>query len=251
MLTGDVGPFSKSHIIPKSFMKRATKSPFKEWDGETRPKRSQTGWYDYGILGRSGEAMIAKFDDVAASCFVDNGFTYSKRRDPLKLDLLRDNFIDGYVYEISRVDTQSLHLFAISLLWRSAVTSLSGFEHITVRARRLEELRQMLLGTEPLSVGDFPAYFIVFDGARELIKMAPSKIKGHPFIRFFLDGVVCYVSPTRRVKTGLAFEQFYVGSDPGLLRVPCVSSASSDHLSFMTKSSNNLVNTFGNPFPDR
>ena len=164
-LTGDIGPFSKSHIIPDAFIRRATDAPFKEWDGTGRPKRLQMGWYDTAILGARGEAVLAKYDDAAAKCFIKNGFTYRTRRDPLDAAILTDRFVPGQIYEISNVDAGVLHLFALSLLWRASVSTIPAFSRVNVRPTRLEEIRLRLLAGDPGSPDEFPAYFSVFCGA--------------------------------------------------------------------------------------
>lgn len=127
LLTGDLGPLRKSHVIPDAFMRRATDAPFKEWDGVGYPKNTFIGWYDTEILGERGEAIIARYESVAASCFIENGFTYRTRRDPMDIARLSDDFVPAQAYEICDVDTDALHLFAMSLLWKAAVSSHSAF----------------------------------------------------------------------------------------------------------------------------
>ncbi|MEX0407944.1 hypothetical protein ABGN05_19995 [Aquibium sp. LZ166] len=230
LLTGEVGPFAKSHIIPDAFMRRASDAPLKEWDGTGRPKRSFTGWYDTGILGHTGEAIIAKYDDAAAKCFIDHGYTYRSRRDPLNLGVLTDKLIPRQIYEIANVNAKTMHLFALSLLWRAAVSTLPACSLITVRPKRLEEIRARLLAGDPGPPDEFPAYFSVFCGAEELPKMAPFQMGQPTFAcRFFLDGVVCYVSPRKHARGLAAFESFFVGRCSDVVNLVCVPSDTSQH----------------------
>jgi len=250
LLTGEVGPFAKSHIIPDAFMRRASTAPFKEWDGTAmRPKRAYTGWYDTGILGHRGEAIIANYDDAAAKCFIERGLTYRTRRDPLDLNVLTDNLVPGMVYEFKNVDSGALHLFALSLLWRAAVSKLAAFELVTLRPRWQEEIARRLLTGDPGPPEEFPAYFAVFCGAEELPKMAPFRLARHPyFYRFFLDGVVCYVSPRKRPKAGPSFEPMYVGRDPQMVSLVCVPSATSEHARRSRAQTEELFNQHGDIF---
>ena len=248
LLTGEVGPLARSHIIPDAFMRRATDAPFKEWDGTGRPRRSFTGWYDTGILGHKGEAIIAKYDDAAAKCFIDQGYTYRSRRDPLNLGTLADDLIPRQIYEIG-VNAKTLHLFALSLLWRAAVSTLPALSLITVRPKRLEEIRLRLLAGDPGSPDEFPAYFSVFCGAEELPKIAPYQL-GRPtfFCRFFLDGVVCYVSPRKNPKGLTAFEGLFVGRYPDLVNLICVPSDTSHHARMVQEQAVELFDQHGDIF---
>lgn len=59
--------------------------------------------------------------------------------------------------------------------------------------------------------------------------MAPFSVPGHPFYRFFLDGVVCYVGRGRANIWSRRLPQLMVGGTPGRLQALCVASLGSDH----------------------
>jgi hypothetical protein len=228
-LVGTVGVFAKAHIIPDAFLQRATDAPFLECGVNSPPRKRFTGWYDQGILGLEGERLIADYDNEAAKCFIENGFTYRARRDPHDLNKLGANFVADQVYEIDDVNTTKLRLFGLSLLWRAAVTSIDAFELVKVSHSHLLDIRARLAARDPGPFTEYPIYFAVFCDAEELMKVAPYRPKNYPFYRFFLDGVVCYVCPRRRIADADQRGLLFAGSETNRLRVPCLLSIGSNH----------------------
>ncbi len=220
---------AKSHIIPDAFMQRATDAPFMESSGTFRSRKMFTGWYDRNILGHAGEKIIASYDSVAAECFISSGLTYRKRRDPSDINRLRDDFVPGEIYEIQGVDITKIRLFALSLLWRAAVSRLKAFELVQIDANQIEDIRHRILSGNPGSYEEFPVYFGVFCGGEELPKLAPFQPKGHPFFRFFLDGVICYISPCRHFKSVKTYGRLLAGAQPDRLNLVCFPSLESNH----------------------
>jgi hypothetical protein len=245
---GTEGEFAKSHIIPDAFMQRATDAPFLECDSQTPPKKRFTGWYDQGILGFEGERLIAKYDDDAARCFIQNGFTYRKRRDPHEINRLGSRFLAGQVYEITNFDTARMRLFALSLLWRAAVTSLEAFTSVRVSPSHLTDIRNRLVSGNPGPPREYPVYFGVFCDAEELTKVAPYRHRNHPFYRFFLDGVVCYVSPRRRVADVGKYGPLLAGSEPDRLKLLCFPSYSSQQKDYTERTAMEIANERGDIF---
>ncbi|MER8948294.1 MULTISPECIES: hypothetical protein [unclassified Mesorhizobium] len=178
-------------------------------------------------MADAGEAIIAKLDDVAAKCFIEKGFTYRKRRNPLDPGELLDSFVPGTIHTVTGINSASVRLFALSLLWRAAVSNLPAFELVTVRPKRLEDLRQRILDDDPGAADEFPVYFAFFCGQEELPKITPFRFERHAFYRFFLDGVVCYVSPTKRPQDVARFSRFFVGRERDTFQMGCLPSSSS------------------------
>lgn len=226
---GTVGQFRRAHIIPAAFMRRAAAAPFMEGDGISRSKKRFTGWYDENILGAEGEALIARYDNAAARCFIGRGYTYRTRRSPIDLNQIVDNFIAGQIYEIDNVDVVQLRLFALSLLWRAAITSLPAFDRIVVSPSHLRDIGARLRAGDPGDYRDYPVQFGVFDGTEELTKMAPMPARSSPIVRFFLDGVVCYVCPRRRWREVEDYGGLIAGYRPDSIALYCHASSGSWH----------------------
>lgn len=228
-MTGTVGTFAKSHIIPDAFMQRVSDAPFMEWGGDGRSKKRFSGWYDQTLMTRDGESLLADYDDYAAQVLMNGGWTYRRRRDPSNPERLVDDFRPEHLYEIEGVDTDRIKLFGLSLLWRAAASDLEAFRRVRLRPETLEHLRQRVRQGQAGKPLDFPVYFTLFDGSSELPKMAPFSVPGHPFYRFFLDGVVCYVGRGRANIWSRRLPQLMVGGTPGRLQALCVASLGSDH----------------------
>jgi hypothetical protein len=220
---------AKSHIIPDAFMRRAAPPPFMECDGISRSIKRPTGWYDPDILGKDGEACIAALDDAAAKCFIERGYTYRTRRNPDDIMMLRDNFIPNEIYEVENVDTATLRLFALSLLWRAAVSKLDAMKLVRVKQINLQDIAERILRGDPGSYLQFPVYFGVFCGAEELAKIAPFQPQDHPFVRFFLDGVVAYVCPRRTLLAAPRYGRLLVGKELDRFPMLCYASSGSNH----------------------
>ncbi|MDK2756394.1 MAG: hypothetical protein KYX66_06625, partial [Blastomonas fulva] len=228
-LMGTTGPLRKSHLIPNAFMRRTGPEPFLESDGKSRTKKRQTGWYDECILGIAGENLIASYDDEAARCFIDGGFTYRRRRLPSDPNLLIDDFVASESYMVHNADVRKIRLFAMSLLWRAAVSTLMPFAHIRVSASHMRDIGGRLRTGQPGHYLDYPTWFGVFNGTTELPKIVPVQSTTIPFIRFFLDGVVCYISPRRRVRNIEKFSFPIMGEAHDRFSIHCFESAGSWH----------------------
>lgn len=240
---------AKSHIIPNAFMRKADdRAPFLESDGLSRPVKRQTGWYDRTILGHRGEKLISRFDDAASQCFFRRGFTYRARRDPGYISALKQGYRPGEVVEVEGVDTSQLRLFALSLLWRAAVSGLPIMAKVSMREQNLEDIRKRILQSSPGNPLEYPAYFCVFDSAEELPKIQPFRPGTHPFYRFFLDGVVAYVSPRRTLLAAPKFGRLIVGTERDRFPLLCISSSSSQHAQVAASGARNVLDIYGNVF---
>lgn len=238
----------KSHVVPKAFLQRSTHAPFMAWSGTGRPKRMYDGWYDHGILTDEGEKYFDGPDDVAAKCFAGKGFTYRSRRDPLDINKLQGGFEPNSVYAASEVDVPQIRLFALSMLWRAAISNQDAFSSVRVSPSHLSDLKARILRRDAGPATEYPVYFGVFCDTVELPKVSPTRIRNHPFYRFFLDGVVCYVSPTRRNKWSDNLGLLLVGSEADTIRIFCFSSIDSEHEAYTREENYNLRSKYGNIF---
>jgi hypothetical protein len=248
-LTRTTGSFVDAHVIPRAFFKAASPDPFKEVSPEgQRPKRIRTGWYDPQILTRAGEDVLAPLDDAAAKAFIQGGFTYSARRMNDDITRLRDGFVANRAYWLENADVRKLRLFTLSLLWRAAVSRIDAFENVTVSSSHLEDLRQRLVAGDPGPHTDYPVYLGVFCSREERSKMAPFRPMGSNFYRFFLDGVLCYVSPVRRIRPSTNLGGFLLGADTERVPLYCFSSLNSAHREYEHALANRVHAAYGNIF---
>jgi len=237
-----------SHVIPKAFMWRTTDAPFVDWGGEGRPRRLYSGWYDRNILTDAGEKYFNAVDDAAAKCFVENGFTYRKRRNPLDMNKLGERFVPNQFYQIEGVNSSLIRLFGLSLLWRAAVSKEEAFKDVKVSPSHLADLRDRILCGDAGPCTEYALFYAVFCDATELTKMSPFKPKGFPFYRFFLDGVVCYVSPIRYTKEAGQYGNWLAGAEPGSINLFCFPSLDSNQERYTSRAARELYGKHGNVF---
>lgn len=213
-LTGAHGKFVKSHLIPEALNRRATNQPMLEVsDGDSRGIKRLTGWYDKSLVTAEGEAILGQLDNVAGRVFIGKDLLYRDRR--TQNFKLKSDLSDGPSATVIKLgnDKALLHRFCISLLWRALETEM---EYIKIRAgdrRDVEFARRFVVGELSPKWWDFPSYFGVFDDIDEIPKHGPQFIiqKGVRFLRFFLDGLVCYVSCKRRPLKTLSMGKMHVG----------------------------------------
>lgn len=229
LMTGMEGAFVNSHLIPQAFIRRVGSAPFKELssDGAT-PKKRYTGWYDSNIVTRHGENILSALDDYAAKVFYERGFTYRKRRLAVDLNTISGGFKPNKIYSIADVDALKLRKFGLSLLWRAAVSSNSAVSRIQLPPRILENVRSRIL-FDIDNIFEFPVYFSFASDGQELCKMAPFRVGNHPFIRFFLDGVVCYVSPWIKKTDFKLYDWLFAGRYQHQIKLWCFDSDTSNH----------------------
>lgn len=247
-LTGMKGHAVKSHLIPKAFTRRLGSSPFVEYDSNADfTKRRFTSWYDPNLLIRTGEDILGELDDYAAKVFFERGLTYRKRRNAAARLSILGGFQSNTVVKLQDVDAAKLRRFGQSLLWRFAVSSQEVANTVEVSASDLRRLRALILGKSPDAEGEYPVYFSVASDGEELAKIGPWKMGGHPFYRFFLDGVVCYASPFRRNTKFESYSSLFA-SDSNELFLWCFDAESSEQIDLENVLAKEMKSRFGDPF---
>ena len=78
-LTGERGPFVKSHIIPSAFTPTyAPGKPMIQWTGTAgRPHRRWDGLYDLNLVTRAGEDILERYDTWAVNEFRKHHMVWS------------------------------------------------------------------------------------------------------------------------------------------------------------------------------
>ncbi|TPI51153.1 hypothetical protein FJ417_28740 [Mesorhizobium sp. B3-1-7] len=207
-LTGNVGPFVRSHILPRAFVDKNLDKTLRIEFGQDgrRPGIRGTGWYDDELVTRAGEDILERYDSDAAKIIRQHGlcwrwFPTKELAERTKLD---DEWGMEYI-KIPNVDTKALRLFFLSLLWRSVATRRPQFREIRIDFLAREKLRKIVEGRIEGSPSDFPVVLILLTTKgqpqnitplRQTIKMTKMFDGAYPDIpifRFFLDGLVAHV----------------------------------------------------------
>lgn len=205
LLLGTRGKFAKSHIIPKFLTNRALGRAARIQFGiNGYPQLLFDSWWDETIVGEEGERRLRDIDTAAAQIFRSLGISWSNF--PLSPHAVRAQMGDSEfeLISIPDCDTETLRLFFLSLLWRSAVSSRLEFAGITLDQESLETLRRCVLGIEQPSTADFPCVLLllttrgepqIFTPATEIIDMEQLgfTLPNIPIFRFFLDGLIVHM----------------------------------------------------------
>lgn len=148
-LTGRNGLFVDSHLIPKALTRPAVKGvPFVQAGMGTRPSRRWSSWYDPKLVTLAGEKILSDIDHegirILRECqLVWSGFSGDR---PSVSDHIEMPNTPHGVRRISGANSSALRKFLLSILWRSAASTLSEFEAVTMPKGDLEELRAFVSG---------------------------------------------------------------------------------------------------------
>ncbi|MEL7684220.1 hypothetical protein AAG594_07765 [Citromicrobium bathyomarinum] len=186
-------------------------------------------------------------DDYAAKVFLREKALYRDRRNANDLAVIEGGWKPSTFRFIENTDTARLRRFGLSLLWRFAVSTRDVAKQVHLPPKHLLAIRQIVLGETDVDHRRYPVYFSVASDGPELVKVAPIRVGGHPFRRFFLDGVVCYASPFIKHPKFEPFEFMFAGQDK-ILPVYCFDSSNSDHLDYQENLAARILRKQGNPF---
>jgi len=210
-LTGTVGPFVKSHILPASLTRPAYSGGmlFQHGSGRRAQKR-RTSWYDPAMVCAEGEKLLSDLDDwgikfLRRERLVWSGFGPINRVDPdISLSDLGPDLRDYGIRNLKVEEAESLRRFFLSLLWRASVSKLPEMHEVQLNKDDEDKLTGYLVGDEELPITFFPCWLTQHHEVgfphnltpirRE--KIVPS-IAGSPersvnIYRFYFDGLVSH-----------------------------------------------------------
>lgn len=216
-LTGVKGPAVRSHVLPIGLTIKNRGDMLFDLTRERPARRRQGGWYDDRLVTAEGEAILAKWDNVAISAFRKNGMLFSVRRDD-GVELMGADYsvpapqIEG-VFRAPIENSMSIKLFGISMLWRAAASQRSEYDLVQLPAEVLDELRAFVVEERVPKYWEFPVVLGVFNNRYEFTDIAPHTItmRGVRFVRWCLDGVIMYVATRRRTTGGSRWRGLAVG----------------------------------------
>jgi hypothetical protein len=206
-LTGERGPFVKSHIIPRAFTPTyAPGKPMIQWMGAVeRPQRRWDGLYDLNLVTRAGEDILERYDTWAVNEFRTHHMVWSSWGPSLVVPSPHDAFHPEMgVRVFDDIDPGLLRLFFASLLWRAAASRLSQLTHIVIPDRHLSLLVGALrtgraLGDEfyPVTLSQYSTMGHVHHAnPRTMLKQLydddGNPTSQVPIFRFYFDGLIAH-----------------------------------------------------------
>jgi len=162
-LTGKQGKFVKSHIIPKALTRPSEPgNKFIQPAPNARDRRyikRSDSWYDQTIVIREGEDYLSDLDDHAIEELRSLGLLWSSKK-------LRKAATPS-VNELTIVEfsyPNKIRRYFLSLLWRSAVSSLPEFNEVYLSEDKIEKLRKIITGEMVDDLSFFPIALIQLVG---------------------------------------------------------------------------------------
>lgn len=214
-LTGNLGQFVKSHILPASLTKPAYPGAmlFQHGSG-LRAQKRRTSWYDAQIVCADGEKILSELDDwgikfLRQAKLVWSGFGPANRIEPdVFLSDLGSDLSDYGIRTIAVSEPEMLRRFMLSLLWRASVSQLQEMSEVQLDKDSEEQLTRYLVGDADLPLKFFPCWLtqhhqIGFPHNQTPIKWTKAipSINGSlerqiDIYRFYFDGLVLHFHDT-------------------------------------------------------
>ncbi len=207
-LTGDVGPFVKSHILPKALTRSGTTGePFIQSGKGYEPTRRWSSWVDNDLVTQSGEEILRDLDSWAIPKLREYHLVWSGWKGASSLPSGLDQIPDTpWGYRIVEVDDpQRLRLFALSLLWRAAASTLYEMSEINMPDPDLIQLTRMVRERDPHPLSFYPVVFTQLSTIGPSHNLTPLAMKlvlpnlgletdgaVHPIFRLYLDGLTMH-----------------------------------------------------------
>lgn len=210
-LTGKSGNFVKAHIIPKALTRRPTNAPFIQVGQADRPIRRWDSWYDPNLVTQSGEDILTAIDTEGIKELRRLKLVWSSWGPMQSLTMLDHHIIDSATITqtglrvINSVNSKTLRLFFLSLLWRAANSDLDDFKFVSLKHSDNRKLRRMILNNVVQPYNRFAMSMVQISSLAPAHNQAPfleqvelPNARGKYFkrevIRFFLDGLVVHIS---------------------------------------------------------
>ena len=210
-LTGTVGPFVKSHILPASLTRPAYAGGmlFQHGLGRRAQKR-RTSWYDPAMVCTEGEKLLSDLDDwgikfLRRERLVWSGFGPINRVEPeISLSDLGPDLHDYGMRNLKVDEAENLRRFFLSLLWRASVSKLPEMDQVQLSKDDEEKLTSYLLGNAELPITFFPCWLTQHHQVGFPHNQTPTKrVKTFPSVagstersvsiyRFYFDGLVSH-----------------------------------------------------------
>lgn len=220
-LTGETGTFIKSHIIPRSLARpRPDGLPTVQFGGRQRPTRRFDSWYDPRLVIQKGEDILTDYDTWGVAELKRLKLIW-RSWGPM-LSLTTDDFFNiNDMHGVRRVvftDAARMQRFLLSILWRSAATSLREFEQISLRPSDLRRLRAIVRDGSAVPESFLPITLTQISDRGEPHNLAPIaqvkesvEFEGYkscrlPIFRFYFDGLIIHfhLNPPAEAIHGLA-----------------------------------------------
>lgn len=233
-LTGSIGPFINSHIIPEALTRPSVSGkPLIQHGRGSASVRRWTSWYDTQLVTAEGEKFLSEIDHWAIAELRRHRLVWSGWKGESSVGPHYKTIFNHIgAREVGGIDTMRLRLFFHSLLWRAAASEMKEFAEIFVPAADLETLRQTILGKVVPPLDFYPIQLTQLSTRGVIhnqtpvtdIKFVPNPLLPHgqpiaiPIFRFYLDGLIAHIHrATPSGYSSLALGNLVLGADSSIL----------------------------------
>lgn len=208
LLTGSRGKFVKSHIIPKALTRLDIKgAPFLQGGSGIKLTRRYDSWYDQSIVTRKGEDILEKIDSFGIDFLRSQKLVWSgwgPRQDVFDCT----DRIEGSPYGVRLVHCTApveLRRFFLSILWRSAVSSLFEMSEVTISESNIKKISDFIQGGDAPPVDFFPISLTQISTMGKRHNQTPFRFmkkvpavdgrapKEFEAFRFYFDGLIVHI----------------------------------------------------------
>lgn len=208
-LTKQEGRFVKCHILPKALTRPSVKgAPLHQSTQGRGVKKRWDSWYDPKLVTRDGEDILASIDDAAIRTLKRHRLVWSS------WIVTAPNFQKWSfampdhsfrLLEVAPFSAEALHRFAVSIVWRSAASTLPDMSEVSLSPLLIEELRQTLVGERKLEPSFLPTSLMQLSTRGETHNQSPyldkwkspksndTPSKETDIVRIYLDGLIFHV----------------------------------------------------------
>jgi hypothetical protein len=203
---GQPKPLIKAHIVPRNFFELILGNSPEKYTVlvRTNTKRSRTflqaGIYDTSILCADCDGRFSELDE----------YGWKILGKPFKGQIITDP-VTGIelAIEVSRVDTDKLRRFILSVLWRSSASSLDVYSNVSLGPKFEKKIQARIFDPKPLSYDEYSTCFFAIEepSYKELSKaMFPpyrAKLDGLNWQILYFPGLKVLVKvDSRKAKDG-------------------------------------------------
>jgi hypothetical protein len=188
----------EAHIIPLAFHRHmqmnSDRPPIVV--GNQYPQRLPGGLYDGALLCQDCEVRFGPWDQYGAETLLQR-FEQDAQR-------LIDSNGETLIFKVDGWKESRLRMFALSLLWRAAITARPFFHRVTLGPHE-NRLKTRILDGDPGSPDDFSVFLSRWQSkpehaGMELMQLSPYvwKLDGINMAKIFLGGFVLYIKCDQR-----------------------------------------------------
>ncbi|EMW3375367.1 hypothetical protein AAEY46_001592 [Yersinia enterocolitica] len=235
-LTELSGKYVKAHIIPKALTTLTNTGKHAIQTGLNRKQTKRLdSWYDTNLVIETGEKILSDIDTKGISelrkyKLIWSGWDSKWEKLPQSEFAQYDPSDALSLRSLQNIDINSLRVFFLSILWRSAASQRNEMSDITLSPNILEKLRLITLSKNAGQHYVYPIKFHQISTRGPLHNRTPI-LEDHPLLpepgslveetipicRLYFNGLVTHIILTEQPEIAAKFSKLILGVDSDLI----------------------------------